>query len=510
MHRNRTPFLAALGAALVVAPLLAAPAAAAPSTTERAYTYFSEKGYTDAQAAGIVGNLIQESGDPIDPAAIQAGGKGRGVGQWSIGDRWDTAVSGSKVDNVVGYVDQLKADGSLPASATPWQLGPQLDFIDYELDTFNHYGARELGVRAGYDTPSDTDPVHAAMTFQEMYERCGTCHAPKRIDYTISVLERSDPGSEALKPQLTRLSGDNRYATNAMASETLSPYDKTQRVYVASGEEWADALAAGPVAGPGGWPVLLTDADRLSAETAGELKRLRPNEIVVVGGTGAVSERVVRDIDALSQVPANATFSRLEGDDRYGTAAELSRHAADPRGGTVYLASGVTYADGLAAAPRAAAENATLLLTQRDEVPQATLDRLNELDPRRIVIVGGKGAISQDVFLEVKYDQSYATPDVVRIGGDDRYETAALLAQGDDGKPNVWGSRSPAVFVTSGENFPDAVSAAPVAAYWGAPILLTRAGCQPQITWDMRHETLDMVSTTVLGGQSVAHMNRNC
>lgn len=504
---RRTTVLAALGAALLTAPLLATPAVAAPTTTEQAFRLFQGQGYSDAQAAGIVGNLMQESGDPIDPRAVEQGGtqRGRGIAQWSLGDRWDTAVEDGRVDNVVGYVDQRQAAGTLPAAASEWGLGPQLDFIDYELDTFNHYGARELGVRSGFDRPADEDPVHAAMVFQEMYKRCGTCHPAARTDNAVEVLERYAPDSDALETHLTRIFGDDRYDTNAEASATLSPYPKTQRVYLASGEDWADALAAGPVAGPGGWPVLLTDADSLSSATADELARLRPDEIVVVGGPGAVAPRVVDQVDALPAVPATATFSRLAGADRYGTAAELSRHAADPRGGTVYLVSGLTYADGLAAASRAAAENATVLLTLPHRVPQPTLDRLNELDPSQIVIVGGKGAISTEVFLEVKYDQGYATPTVQRIGGDDRYETAALLAEG-----SVWGESSPAVLVASGEDFPDALSAAPVAAYWGAPVLLTRASCQPEITWSMRHETLDMVSTTVLGGQAVADMNRLC
>ena len=53
-----------------------------------AYEFFVSKGLTNFQAAGIVGNLIQESN--VDPGAVQSGGPGRGIAQWSAGGRWDT------------------------------------------------------------------------------------------------------------------------------------------------------------------------------------------------------------------------------------------------------------------------------------------------------------------------------------------------------------------------------------------------------------------------------------
>ena len=57
-----------------------------------------------------------------------------------------------------------------------------------------------------------------------------------------------------------------------------------------------DALAAGVAAGVRGGPVLLTEPDRLPAPSATELQRLDPDEIVVVGGTGSVSDAVVREL----------------------------------------------------------------------------------------------------------------------------------------------------------------------------------------------------------------------
>src|SRR5262249_54616816 len=66
-----------------------------------AYDYFVGKGLTSFQAAGIVGNLDQESG--VNPGAVQyGGGPGRGIAQWSVGGRWDHDGG----DNVVAYANQ--------------------------------------------------------------------------------------------------------------------------------------------------------------------------------------------------------------------------------------------------------------------------------------------------------------------------------------------------------------------------------------------------------------------
>ena len=54
-----------------------------------AFNYFVSKGLTKIQAAGVVGNLMQESS--VNPAAVEyGGGPGRGIAQWSTGGRFNT------------------------------------------------------------------------------------------------------------------------------------------------------------------------------------------------------------------------------------------------------------------------------------------------------------------------------------------------------------------------------------------------------------------------------------
>jgi len=131
-----------------------------------ACNYFVAKGLTNFQSAGIVGNLDQESG--VDPNAVQAGGPGRGIAQWSVGGRWDTDAN----DNAVAYA------GKEGQSVDSLQL--QLDFIWYELTTFSGYGLASL--------KGTTNVTDATVVFETDFEGCGQCDQSTRISYAEGVL----------------------------------------------------------------------------------------------------------------------------------------------------------------------------------------------------------------------------------------------------------------------------------------------------------------------------------
>jgi uncharacterized protein (TIGR03382 family) len=130
-----------------------------------AFDYFIGKGLTAAQAAGIVGNLDQESG--VDPTIAQyGGGPGRGIAQWSVGGRWDTGT-----DSVAHYASVHGV--SMTA------LHTQLDFIWYELTQIG-YGYSQL--------QAATNVTDATLVFMDKYEICGTCASSQRIAYAKDVL----------------------------------------------------------------------------------------------------------------------------------------------------------------------------------------------------------------------------------------------------------------------------------------------------------------------------------
>lgn len=96
-------------------------------------------------------------------------------------------------------------------------------------------------------------------------------------------------------------------------------------VYVANGRTSADALVGSVLAAHDNAPLLTVDADSLPQATADELDRLQPQRIVVFGGPAAVSDGVVAALAAYAQADTADEVSRIFGQDRFETAAEIAK-----------------------------------------------------------------------------------------------------------------------------------------------------------------------------------------
>lgn len=158
---------------------------------------------------------------------------------------------------------------------------------------------------------------------------------PKVVTVLGGTSAVSDPIAEAVAEyasvEARRVSGADRWSTAAnISSGFVAPVDT---VYVASGLNYPDALAGGAaIGGTTGGPVLLVLRDAIPSATAAELTRLQPTNIVVLGGTAAVSKAV---LDALVPYAPNPPLRR-SGDDRYETALQVANaFSAAP---VVYLA----------------------------------------------------------------------------------------------------------------------------------------------------------------------------
>jgi putative cell wall-binding protein len=292
----------------------------------------------------------------------------------------------------------------------------------------------------------------------------------------------------------TRLGGANRNATAAIVSRTgYAP--NVPAVFIVTGENFPDALAGAPAAAAQGAPLLLVQRNAIPSETAGELTRLRPQRIYVLGSAGVISENVLA---ALRPYTPTGRVDRIAGPDRYATAAEVSK-LFTATGGTVFVAIGQNYPDALAGGPAAAVTGGPMLLTRYGELPAATAGALRDLRPSEIVILGSAaGAVSSGVEAALR---AYS-PKVTRVAGPDRYGTAAAIVA------RFFPSASD-VFLATGLNFPDAHAGSAYAGRDRRPLLLTTAD---RLTTPTREQLarLDPARTWILGsagvvGESVAN-----
>lgn len=287
--------------------------------------------------------------------------------------------------------------------------------------------------------------------------------------YVDNVRLMSLEGS-TLEDGCTRLAGATRYETSIKASQEGFP-SGASTVVLATGENWPDALGGSALAGAVSGPLLLTHPTILRDDVKAELERLGATGVYILGGTGAVSPGVE---SALRTLLGDSNVKRLQGIDRYATAARIAEETIAVLGnsysGAVFVATGANFPDATAAAPLAAALERPILLAH----PTKPYDQAVILPPEAVsaFILGGTGAVSSGVEAALG---SELTGAVERLAGANRYQTAALIAAHGVDEGMHWNG----VGLATGENFPDALSGGAMLGRIGSVMLLTLPASLP-------------------------------
>ncbi|MBP2032224.1 putative cell wall-binding protein [Clostridium algifaecis] len=257
----------------------------------------------------------------------------------------------------------------------------------------------------------------------------------------------------------SRLGGTDRYDTSTKVSQngwTTSDY-----VVLASGQGYADALCAAPVAKKFNAPILLTPSGTLSGQIKSEIARLKATHVIIIGGNASVSDAIEKQLSGMS-----LDVQRFGGKDRYETSAIVaSKLLASAK--EIVVASGQGYADALSIAPVAAIKGMPILLTSKDAVPDSVKSYIasNKANIGKTYVIGGTGAISDNV--------SSSLPISFRINGKDRFDTnVSIMAYFASNLKfdNLYIVRGVG---PKGNEFADALSAAALAAKNSSAVMLT-------------------------------------
>jgi 5'-nucleotidase / UDP-sugar diphosphatase len=304
-----------------------------------------------------------------------------------------------------------------------------------------------------------------------------------QVDYEVftSYLENNKSVSPEVEdrivqekqPVADRISGEDRYKTAVEISQ--KGWGSADTVVIARGDSFPDALAGAPLAYKHDAPILLTQQGYLNADRRAEIKRLGAKNVIILGGTGAVSNYVKYQLEGM-----NLDVERIGGQDRWETAANIAaRLGGSPEKAVV--ANGWNFPDALAVASYAAKNGYPILLTETDKLPSETTKVLKGIDGT--IVAGGTAAVSETVFAKLS--------EATRYSGADRYATAAKIA--------TELSPSERVFVANGWNFPDALAGSVLAAKEDAAMLLIATDKLPDVTTEAIKE-INGKEFSVLGG----------
>lgn len=188
--------------------------------------------------------------------------------------------------------------------------------------------------------------------------------------------------------EVERVAGSGRYETAVEVSKVLDDREVNTAI-IAYGKDFPDALSIAPFAAQRGYPILLTETDKLSKATVDYLnKNKNITDIIIVGGEAVIGKNVEKELAKKYKV------TRIAGQHRYETAAKIMEKyygSAEK----VYISNGNSFADALSGSVLAAMEEAPLLLVKEDSVPYNTKKATEKI--KNFVFLGGENVISNKV-----------------------------------------------------------------------------------------------------------------
>lgn len=208
---------------------------------------------------------------------------------------------------------------------------------------------------------------------------------------------------EAVGLTVSRIGGADRFDTAALVArrigaDGIGAFDGLRTAFLATGATFPDALAASAPGFSGVHPILLTATGTLSPPAAAAIRDLGIQQVIIMGGTAAVSSSVENSIERTGAV---VTTTRIAGADRGATAKELADLLVEPRpdgfgyGATqAVITSGIAFPDALAAGPLAGREEAPILFASPTTDAAASFLRAHRATIATLTIVGGLAAVT--------------------------------------------------------------------------------------------------------------------
>lgn len=220
-------------------------------------------------------------------------------------------------------------------------------------------------------------------------------------------------------------------------------------VILAQVNQFPDALAGAPLGYKLQAPILLSPSSGLTEDLRAELERLAPKTIYLLGGTSALSATIQVELQQKYEV------KRLFGNTAEGTAAAIARELGTK--GRAVVASVRSFQDALVISSWAARQGVPILLTQSQELSLDIQAVIKELNITESLVIGGTAVVGPKVMDHLPFPQ--------RISGVTAYDTATAVLQ-------AYPPSTAKLLLATGENYPDALTGAVRAAFYGSMVVL--------------------------------------
>ncbi len=287
-----------------------------------------------------------------------------------------------------------------------------------------------------------------------MMNRKGICFRLTGCLLAVLLILCAVPQEFVYGQTMETISGADRYRTAVAISQ--KGWKESEYVVIVRGDDFADALCAGPLAAKYSAPILFTGQHQLNSYTLNEIRRLKASQVIIVGGYSVLYGNIEQNLYAAGL--DNINVERIYGENRYETSVEIAKRMGSKE---VAIAVGDQYADALSISAVAAARGMSILLTAKDTLPDVVKRHLSNYKVDKTYIIGGTGVIGQNV------ERQLSSPK--RLAGSDRYDTNRKILEqfASDLDFNK-------IYITSGEGdgYADSLAGVVLAAKSSSPIVL--------------------------------------
>ena len=211
--------------------------------------------------------------------------------------------------------------------------------------------------------------------------------------------------------EVIRIQGKSRYETAVKIGDQMKL--RSDKLFLASGATFADAVSVGSASAENDIPVLLTNSATLPVVVKDAIQRWGIKEVIIVGGVGAVSAGIETQLKGLG-----LSVERIGGSTRYET-NYLINSRFFPTIERIYVASGQDYPDALTGALLASTFNTTVALTKREALDPSASRFINERNVSEAILFGGtltlNDAVSDSIEGIIKNSIPPVTPEGLQL-----------------------------------------------------------------------------------------------
>lgn len=247
----------------------------------------------------------------------------------------------------------------------------------------------------------------------------------------------------------SRLSGPDIFSTNTKITQHGWPKG-AQTVILARHDIFPDALTGESLTAKYKAPLLLTQTDILPDVISVEIGRLKPKEIIIIGGYASVSLNIENSLRSKGY-----KVHRIAGvNSRYETSAEVAFNFGPPPNKSIFLVSGESFQDAALVSGLVNYFKMPILLTKKDKMPVVIYQALRKLGINSIFVVGNSASLSSSQldWLEARgFKVKNISPD------DDFYQKSYL-----NYKYRLFNINLYRIYVINGDKFQETAITAPL------------------------------------------------